>query len=65
MDYKTETMIKDELESIIDKNGLNYTLSLIADVCFLKADHLSVNWQSHISAKWWSKKGKRIQTAAK
>jgi len=55
-----EEIISDELESIIDRNGLLNVLGTIEEICYLKADHLRTNWQDEVSAKAWENDGKLI-----
>jgi len=55
-----EEIISDELENIIDRNGLLNVLGTIEEICYLKADHLRTNWQDEVSAKAWENDGKLI-----
>jgi hypothetical protein len=60
MDQKTQ----DELESIIDKQGLCTLLTAIADICALKADHVRENWQDNTTAKAWDWNAEQVQECA-
>ena len=54
---------KDNLESLIDRHGLFPVLEAIAEICYLKADHLTTNWQDRVSARLWEKAGKWVEKA--
>lgn len=45
--------LKDVLESLVDKHGVSYLVSTLAQVCYAKSDHLSSNWQDGEGAKSW------------
>lgn len=41
------------VEAIIDRVGLSVVLSLIADICTEKANHVESNWQDAALAAQW------------
>ncbi len=53
--------IADTLEAMVDKEGLMIVLSALAEVCELKAAHLTDNWQDKESAKQWDKTRKALE----
>lgn len=55
--------MKDDLEGMIDSNGLTSVCDMIADVCRDKAEHLRTNWQDDATAKMWEHAAKAIETA--
>ena len=46
------------LEGMLDKLGLPAVVSLLAEVCQEKAEHLRSNWQDEGSAREWERKSK-------
>jgi hypothetical protein len=48
-----DTAIKDELESIVDRVGLDTLLDCLSAVCDDKAEHLASNWQDGAASKCW------------
>lgn len=55
-------MIED-LERLIDRDGLRPVLAAIAEICYLKAAHLAENWQDTTTAKVWTQTGQRLDKA--
>ena len=53
-------VLRDEIEAMVDKESVVTVLELLADVCYLKAEHLRDNWQDTQSAKVWDKTGDAI-----
>lgn len=54
------------LEHMVDTTSVAAVLYALADVCRLKAEHVSVNWQDKHLARWWEQRGGKIdQLAAK
>ena len=51
------------LEKAVDARGLAAVLSDLADVCFLKAQHIEEAWQDETTAKGWTAAGLAIGTA--
>lgn len=49
-------MIED-LEKLIDRDGLRPVLAAIAEICYLKAAHIAENWQDTATAKVWTNTG--------
>lgn len=56
--------IKDELESIIDRVGLDTLLDCLSSVCDDKAEHLACNWQDDGAARAWQRASARIAKAS-
>ena len=52
--------LKRQLETLIDKDSLQYVLSTIAEICHEKAEHLRENWQDNNTAKIWDKAGNNV-----
>jgi len=50
---KTQKLLQEQLESLIDREGLDEVLTAIEQVCSDKADHVRTNWQDHKTADWW------------
>jgi hypothetical protein len=44
---------KDDLEQLIDRNGLDAVLDALRDICAEKAEHVLTNWQDKQAAKDW------------
>jgi hypothetical protein len=61
---KPNYTVRDELEDIIDERGLSAVLSMIADVCREKAEHLWSNCQDESAAAVWLYAGYRVGMAA-
>jgi hypothetical protein len=47
-------LLVQQIESLIDNNGLGNVLLALEEVCDAKADHLEHSWQDGVSAAWWS-----------
>lgn len=50
-----------QLEDIVDVIGLTETLTALANICYLKAEHLESNWQDSASAKTWTRDAATIE----
>ena len=61
---KPNYTVRDELEDIIDERGLSAVLSMIADACREKAEHLRSNCQGESAAAVWLYAGYRVGMAA-
>ena len=55
---------RDELADIIDERGLSAVLSMIADVCREKSEHLWSNCKDARAASVWLRAGCRVDMAA-
>lgn len=53
-----------EIETMVDKHGMSKILDALCQVCFLKADHLTVNWQDKKSARPWESAAHKLSTLA-
>lgn len=49
-----------EIESVIDRVGLPDMISIMADVCVAKADHIDTNWQDRALARVWDRASKAL-----
>jgi len=56
-----EKLKLDQLEAIIDSDGIEETLAALANLCHEKENHIRENWQDESLANEWRKKGNRIQ----
>lgn len=54
----------DELEQMIDRHGLASVLSMVADICYEKSEHIESNWQDRQLAKLWTKCGTKLHATA-
>ena len=52
--------MRDELEKMVDKFGLDSIIEALREICILKADHLRVNWQDEPSAENWERKAELL-----
>lgn len=41
------------LEGMVNRHGTAGVLSMLAEICRLKADHITENWQDFSTAQWW------------
>lgn len=55
---------EEQLEAIIDKASIHFTLCAIAQVCYGKSDHVATNWQDAKLAKQWDKLGEALDELA-
>jgi hypothetical protein len=55
---------KDDLELMIDRIGLTAFANVLADICYEKAEHVSVNWQDKNLARIWRKASTSAQKLA-
>jgi len=49
----TPKELTEALEKLIDKNGLDNILSILIEICELKAEHIRDNWQDMDLAQAW------------
>jgi hypothetical protein len=61
---KPNYTVPDELEDLIDERGLSAVLSMIAEVCREKSEHLWSNCQDARAASVWLHAGYRVDMAA-
>lgn len=54
----------EELESLIDSIGLSQVVGALADICYMKEQHVAENWQDEALAKDWHKAGAVLSKAA-
>jgi hypothetical protein len=55
--------IIENLESMVDSEGLSGIIGDLAEICYLKAEHISSNWQDEVSAKTWINAARILHTA--
>lgn len=56
--------VADELEAIVDKQGLAETLRQLEQICYEKAGHVEEAWQDGALAKAWTKMGGKVAYSA-
>lgn len=56
--------MNDELEAMIDLNGLDAVLESLACICHEKAEHISSNYQDRSLATAWTDLGKQVSTVS-
>lgn len=54
----------DDLEGLIDRNGLAWVIDRLAEIAGEKADHVSTNWQDLELAKEWNKAASQLYKLA-
>lgn len=52
---------QDELEAMVDHYGLRSVLSILMNICFDKAEHVSTNWQDNPLAQAWTRDGNKLE----
>jgi hypothetical protein len=50
----------DELEQLVDHQGLCAVLDLVADIAYGKAEHIEEHWQDPALARKWQRAGELI-----
>jgi hypothetical protein len=60
MNQEDMKKLEEELEILIDRNGISSVLEALAQVCFDKWQHVEVNWQDHGLARRWHKLAVKI-----
>ena len=56
--------MNEELELLVDKNGLSKVLFALSEICHRKAEHIATHWQDASLAKEWNKDGSAIERLA-
>lgn len=56
--------MNDQLENLIDENGLSTVLDAISEICGEKAEHLHANWQDKNQANQWEKAQQYVDTCS-
>ena len=54
----------DSLEAILDRIGIEDTVSALAQICYEKESHVLENWQDQRLASRWEKLGRKLQKLA-
>jgi hypothetical protein len=52
----------EQLERLIDSQGLGSVLEMIREICYEKASHIATEWQDMPLAKWWIAKAIRVNS---
>lgn len=52
----------EQLERLIDSQGLGSVLTMIREICYAKASHTADNYQDVPLAKWWIAKAIRVNS---
>lgn len=60
MIIKIKELITERLEKIVDEYTIEQTIEALAEVCFLKSEHLKTNWQDEYSSELWEKIGNKL-----
>ena len=60
----TKLPAQEVLEHLIDTVGVVGVLAHMADICELKAEHLTSNWQDRFAAARWAMVGRKIREFA-
>lgn len=55
-----EDNLTNQLESLVDSHSLETVIEALAEICFLKGEHLRTNWQDKTTAKVWEKVGNKL-----
>lgn len=63
MDERTKA-VSEQLERLVDAEGLADVLSLLAEICEEKSAHVQENWQDEALARLWAGAGFEIQRLA-
>lgn len=53
-----------DLEAMIEREGLDNVLSAIREICYAKANQIAVEWQDVAQAKMWLAYGIRVNSVA-
>jgi len=56
--------ILEDMENLVDSRGISESLELLAQICYVKAEHVETNWQDKQTARVWVKVGKKIKRLA-
>lgn len=56
--------LQDTLEGLIDAATLDRVLETINEICILKSEHISAEWQDKGLARSWTKAGNKVFLAA-
>lgn len=51
----TEQEFENQLEDLVDKQGLQHLLDRLGEICSLKASHIRENWQDEVTARTWDR----------
>ena len=58
--YIAKVQETEELEHLVDKWGISFLIATLEQVCYEKADHITMNWQDPNLAKSWENVGKKL-----
>jgi hypothetical protein len=60
-DYQKWEKDRDVLEGILDKRDMKQMLEMLANISFLKAEHLREAWQDEVSAESWEQTASKLE----
>lgn len=52
----------DRLESLVDSTSLGAIVFALVEICNLKGEHISANWQDEATAKQWLRGAKAVDS---
>ncbi len=52
------------LESLVDRHGLQAVIRELADIAYLKGEHIEANWQDTKTARPWFSNGYKLHRTA-
>jgi len=59
------TLTEQDVEEYINKLGMVHLLTMIANICYEKAEHVQVNWQDRTLASAWRRGAAKIDKVAR
>lgn len=57
--------VSEQLETLVDKHGMEAIAAYLASMCREKADHIRTNWQDEMLARAWDMQGVTMERASK
>jgi hypothetical protein len=55
---------RNSLEKLLDHTSLSGILEALSQIAYLKAEHISANWQDHQLARAWERAGNKLAVDA-
>lgn len=65
LEIQPDTNVANNLESLVDNNGLAAVVNALAVICLGKAQHLEENWQDPNTARDYTRAATLLETAAR
>lgn len=59
-----DTKVRDDLEHLVDKEGLGVVLSLLSEICVEKVLHVRSAWQDETLGREWVRYAKLLDKAS-